>query len=137
MSDITLLIDLAGAGKQDEFSEDFGLSDEMQKILADELKAQKVEKMRAAVKKIMKLTKAANERRADLVSQIRMARRTEAAAKAKVKEVERALAYAKETNNYLPLVRLTETVTFSEYRDLEPNDPKWKVPAEWNPAVAE
>lgn len=135
MSDITLLIDLAGAGKQDEFSEDFGLSDEMKQILADELKAQKHEKMRAAVKKIMKLNKVAAERRAELVTQIRMARRTEAAAKAKLKDVERALTYAKETNNYLPLIRLTESVSISEYRDLEPNDPKWKVPAEWNPAA--
>lgn len=135
MSDITLLIDLAGAGNQDEFSEDFGLSDEMKKILEDEIKAQKHEKMRVAVKKIMKLNKAAAERRNDLVTQIRMARRTEAEAKAKLKEIERALAYAKETNNYLPLVRLTETVSISEYRDLEPNDPKWKVPAEWNPAA--
>jgi phage/plasmid primase-like uncharacterized protein len=135
LAEITVLMELAGAEEKDEFSEAFGLSEEMRQALKDELDAERKVKMQKAVKKIVQLMKDTKLAKEKQVMAIRSARKAEKAAKQRLDEIERAVQYAQETSNYLPLVRLTQSFSVSEYRGMDVIQSKWKVPEDWKPSA--
>lgn len=135
--DISVLMDLASAGPQDEFTETFGLNAEMQAALKEELARERQEKMQQAVKRIVSLMTDVKAVKEASVARIRAARQQEKEAKNYLDQIERAIAYASETSNYLPLIKLTQPAVRSQYELDSSNRDKFKIPEGWMPKAAE
>lgn len=131
--DISLFMELAAATPQDEFTVDFQLSDEMEAIMKEELDKERRETLGKAARKIIAIMKEASSFKQLQIDRIREARRREKEAKAQLDNLERALAYANETGNYLPLINQMKTDALSRYPKTAENAKLFSVPADWQP----
>ena len=94
---------------------------------ADELK----NAAKAAASEILKLMKAANEKIEAHVTSIRDARKQIDRSKDRIEKIVRAREYALETNNWFPLIMLTESMSSSQMYSLKEDGVALEVPDNW------
>lgn len=133
-TDVSILVKLAQADTQDEFTENLSsMPPQLREALEEQRRQESKEIYTAAAKLILRLYKDAEERTAYQVETIRKAREAEKVAKDKIAKIKRAKAYAEETNNYLPLALLTIGLNHGEHIAGD----KLFVPLDWIEPVAE
>lgn len=133
-TDASILVKLAQADTQDEFTENLSsMPPQLREALEEQRRQESKEIYTAAAKLILRLYKDAEERTAYQVETIRKAREAERTAKDKIAKIKRAKAYAEETNNYLPLALLTIGLNHGEHIAGD----KLFVPLDWVEPVVE
>lgn len=129
--DATILIQLAQADTQDEFTQNLAsMPVQLREALEEQRKQESKDTYAKAAKLILGIYKEAEESIASEVQSIRAARAKEQVAKDKIAKVKRAKAYAEATNNYLPLAYLIGCLQISDGVDKS----KLTVPADWVPS---
>ena len=131
IDDISLFMELAQAVPQDEFSVEFQLSEEMEAIMQEELAKERRDTLAKAARKIIAVMKDASAFKQLQIERIRHARRREKEAKAELDTLQRAMDYANETGNYLPLLAQLKTVTLSKHPVTAENTKLFTVPTDW------
>lgn len=130
--DATILIQLAQADTQDEFTQNLAsMPIQLREALEEQRKQESKDAYAKAAKLILCIYKDSEKSIAEEVHAIRNARAKEQAAKDKIAKIKRAKAYAEATNNYLPLAYLSGYMQFSN--DIDKS--KLMVPADWVPPV--
>lgn len=94
------------------------------------------ERRKNAAKEVLKLFKAKQETVQREVRNIRDYRRQEAAAKARLEQLNRAEAYGKETNNFLPLALMTGSLGIGWRAGSDVETRLLEVPKDWVPKPA-
>lgn len=94
---------------------------------ADELK----NAAKQAAGEIIKLMKSANEKIETHVNAIRDARKQIDRSKDRIEKIARARDYALETNNWFPLIMLTESMSSSQMYSLKEDGVALEVPDNW------
>lgn len=126
--DATILIQLAQADTQDEFTQNLAsMPIQLREALEEQRKQESKDAYAKAAKLILCIYKDSEKSIAEEVQTIRNARAKEQAAKDKIAKIKRAKAYAEATNNYLPLAYLSGYLQFSN--DIDKS--KLMVPADW------
>lgn len=102
---ILAIFDISKKSPQDEFSSGryAGLAPEIKAALDRKFEARRAESAELAADAILKIIDAQEETEAHLVATIRRLRAEEQVVKAKLADLNKARAYADQTNNYLPL----------------------------------
>lgn len=135
---LELLVKLAGGSQQDDLSQylGLGLSEQIKSAIERKRKHEQELAAEEVAEEILKLLKKSQTEINDSVAIVRRLRAEESARLADIKRIERAKAYAVETNNFLPLANVLgllsvkSVTTFSDKEIL-------KVPDSWQPNKAE
>lgn len=105
--DAKILVNLAKADAQDEFTENMAtMPAALREAIEEQRKQESKEAMQKAAKLILQIYKDSDEAIRTQVQNIRNARVLEQQSKERIANIQRAKAYAEATNNYLPLASL-------------------------------
>ena len=107
--------------------------DELTKAINELAAEERAEKLKAAARSIVNATNFSNSSVTELVLELRNLRNRENFILAKIKKINEAKAYASETRNYIPLLKLLNVnpkaiMNFS-------NSVITEVPSDWKPKV--
>jgi len=116
---LATLVSLANKDKQTDEATEFGLenmSEEIKAELQEMIVKDRKDVVRKAASEILSVLRTTKAEEDVLVSQIRTARASIVTAKAKLDEINRAKAYAKVTDNYIPLACLSHSLTSEVFK---------------------
>ena len=126
--DAKILVNLAQADAQDEFTENMTtMPVGLREAIEEQRKQESKEAMQKAAKLILQIYKDTDEAIRGDVRAIRNARLMEQQAKERITKINRAKAYAEATNNYLPLASLLGGISVGVNVDKS----KLSVPEDW------
>lgn len=137
---IAAMVALVGLNKKDDLSEflsaDVALNDELKAALAEAEADDRKKAIKEAAQSIRALVNTANAAKTAAVENIRRIRQDEKAWLASVKKIDRAMQYAAETSNYIPLMLATSAFPSHELHKFLQENPEaiTAVPDEWKSA---
>ena len=137
------LLALTNMTKKDDLTEflapESAMNEELKQVLREEEEKERKAAIVAAAKSVRELVVSANNHKALLVKRIRILRSQEKQAKEELISFERALAYAAETANYIPLVLLSNpslTMLQDMVHDAARIEELKSIPKDWQPKSA-
>ena len=132
------LLKLAGGSQEDDLSKylGLGLSEQIKSAIERKRKHEQELVAEEVAEEVLKLLKKSQTDIDDSVTIIRRLRAEESARLAHIKGIERAKAYAVETNNFLPLANILGLLSLKSVTTLS-NKEILKVPDSWQPNKAE